>query len=734
MTKQDGEPAGARRRVLVIGAGVVGLTTALALRERGYEVTVVADRFAPDLTSVVAGALWEWPPAVCGRHGDPRSLERSKRWCMTSYRKLKEMAAAFGPQATGIHLRQVYFYFNEKLEDQPFELGKMQELAAEVDDFEQGLQIVGEEIDQSFRGGIRDAYKHMAPMVDTDTYLAWLLERVRAAGIEIVADKIEGNLVENEEALLRRFGAAAVVNCAGLGALAISGDTSMYPLRGALVRLVDERRVITAAHCISRANAPTPEQNIIFIVPRGPAGVVLGGLVQKDRWDKDLSLDDPLIRQMYEGCLDFLPLLRSLPVDEGEPVRTGLRPFTRENVCVESVPGCRIVHNYGHGGAGVTLSWGCAEEVVARVDRMLQAPADLPPARHSRPAADTVVIVQGEPPCETDFRPLARSGRRLVLLTSRRALAHLVPAQYQHFAAIEVFDPLDPNALEAACRRWAGEDAGRIALATSDPGCVSLVADLETRLGDLVAGSPVRSRLRALAAAKAPWPAGAQHGFTVAVFERGELRYFAAGHHSHDPRDFVNGYPAGCLLLPASDPAWTILQSFTRSTLAPAAGAAALHGVFYLLHMLPEPGGEPLLTSQAVQPPPAPIVRLLAFCHGVRLDAVHLEAQLGGPLDLAGFPSAERRHGAAVWQPPRPGVVARITRPELRSELDASWRIYPGAPLAAPASDGDLALLLAIRHPDLATVRTDFERLSERFWYELEAQAPDRRGALFGRP
>ena len=55
---------------LVIGAGVVGLTTALCARQAGYEVVVVAERFAPDITSVVAGALWEWPPAVCGHHRD----------------------------------------------------------------------------------------------------------------------------------------------------------------------------------------------------------------------------------------------------------------------------------------------------------------------------------------------------------------------------------------------------------------------------------------------------------------------------------------------------------------------------------------------------------------------------------------------------------------------------------------------------------------------------------------
>ena len=53
-------------KVLVIGAGVSGLTTSLCLLRRGFAVIVVAEKFAPYITSVVAGALWEWPPAVCG--------------------------------------------------------------------------------------------------------------------------------------------------------------------------------------------------------------------------------------------------------------------------------------------------------------------------------------------------------------------------------------------------------------------------------------------------------------------------------------------------------------------------------------------------------------------------------------------------------------------------------------------------------------------------------------------
>src|SRR5277367_1499884 len=84
--------------ILIIGGGVTGLVTAWVLLDRGYHVTVASKEWASysdtqRLTSQIAGALWEYPPAVFGLHTDTLSLKKSKKWAMTAYAMWSHMAA-----------------------------------------------------------------------------------------------------------------------------------------------------------------------------------------------------------------------------------------------------------------------------------------------------------------------------------------------------------------------------------------------------------------------------------------------------------------------------------------------------------------------------------------------------------------------------------------------------------------------------------------------------------------
>jgi D-amino-acid oxidase len=371
--------SGTPLKVLVIGAGVVGLTTALCARRAGHEVVVVADRFAPDLTSVIAGALWEWPPAVCGHHRDEDSLERGKSWCMTSYHQFHELA---GDERTGVYLRPAVFYFRRPVEENPIEYLKMCEMRERVRDFRRDPALAKEN-GVSPEAKVEDAYSFCAPMIDTDTYMQWLMGQVTDAGCAVVQARIEGDLVAKEDSYLDAFEADAIVNCTGLGAMSLTGE-SMYPLRGALVYAHNDGRSmprVTSAHAMSYDES-IGGQNMVFIVPRGRDLLVLGGLVEPNQWGTDLSLDDYApIRDMLRRCQEFLPALRDATLVADGTVRTGLRPARTRGVRLEHQRGTRIIHNVGHGGSGVTFSWGCAKEVVTllaqispRVSRWRAAP------------------------------------------------------------------------------------------------------------------------------------------------------------------------------------------------------------------------------------------------------------------------------------------------------------------------------------------------------------------------
>jgi D-amino-acid oxidase len=362
---------GYQPRALVIGAGVSGLTTALSLRRRGFSVTVVSEKFAPAVTSAVAGALWEWPPSVCGRHHDDVVLERAKSWCVTSYNAFDRLAK---DARTGVFMRKASFYFRRRVDDVPHELAKMNELKDKVRGFTHGAELIRQH-GVNPRSGIIDAYAFLAPMIDTDAYLAWLQRELVAAGCEIVEGRISANLSEQEHRLRRTFHADVIVNCAGLGSIELARDHDLTPHRGALIRVRNDGKSmprITEAHCVAHDTSQS-DQDMIFIVPRGADMLLLGGLVEPDEWRLNIDLENYApIRAMLERCIDFLPVLANAQIDETEAVRVGLRPFRKHNVRLERELGTRIAHNYGHGGAGVTLSWGCASEVVRITEELLE--------------------------------------------------------------------------------------------------------------------------------------------------------------------------------------------------------------------------------------------------------------------------------------------------------------------------------------------------------------------------
>ncbi|MCJ1351816.1 MAG: hypothetical protein MMC33_001800 [Icmadophila ericetorum] len=394
-------------RILVIGGGVTGLITAWVLLDRGYHVTVIAKEWASygqqqRLTSQIAGALWEYPPAVCGQHTDTISLSNSKRWCMVAYCIWNAIAA--DPElaaASGVQMKKSLFFFPCRIEEDPAQLKKMHEVRRSgVRNFCRNPDLI-QELNVNPAYGVVDAYSHLAPIIDTDQSMKWLMTMVQGKGGTFITQTIQGDLFDQEDDLRAIFDADAIVNATGLAGTEIAGDNTCYPIRGALIRVINDGKdfeKVSSALTIT-ADAVHDSNEIVFIVPRTDNILLLGGIAQHRNHTLDLNLESPIVKRMRRRCEAFLPGLEKARVDPDYPLAQGLRPFREHNVRVErelrkrpqrneEARNSRIVHSYGQGGAGWSLSFGCAQDVASLVEDALRDSPAVPMA-HSDTAIQT---------------------------------------------------------------------------------------------------------------------------------------------------------------------------------------------------------------------------------------------------------------------------------------------------------------------------------------------------------
>ena len=382
-----------------MGGGVTGLLTAWVLLDRGYHVTIVSKEWASftdqqRLTSQIAGALWEYPPAVCGQHTDAVSLSKSKTWCMVGYR-IWEAIASDPTLAvlSGVQMKESNFFFPYPIDADPAQFSKMREIETSgVRGFRRGSDLIQKHgIDP--RCDAIDAYEHLAPIIDTDRSMEWLMVLVQSKGAHFRTGTINGDLFPQEETLLNRFAADVLINCTGLSSLELAGDVSCYPLRGALIRVLNNGIDFPKVNSSLAITADAAQDNeIVFIVPRNDNILLIGGIAQPHKWDLNLTLDSPEIQRMRSRAEAFLPGLKNARVDPDYPLAQGLRPSRERNIRVERElrtrtvmlhgeqveEPSRIIHSYGHGGSGWSLGFGCGADVAALVEDVL----------HNLPAAE----------------------------------------------------------------------------------------------------------------------------------------------------------------------------------------------------------------------------------------------------------------------------------------------------------------------------------------------------------
>jgi D-amino-acid oxidase len=305
--------------VVVVGAGVSGLTTAVCLLEAGAAVSVRTAGAPIGTTSAVAGAMIG-PVAAADD-------EVQRAWSALSDRTFRELA---GEPGAGVAVRR------GRLLTTPGYGAALPPWAAAVPGFE---PLTGDELPAGYLAGMRAEL----PFVDMPVYLSWLMGRVRSLGGEVRWQPVSAwsEVAGDGE---------VVVNCAGLGAARLAGDEGLVPVLGQHV-IVD---CPSLDEFVYEGGAAT---DWLSVMPHGRR-VVVGGVAR--RGVADLTPDPEITAAILARARAAVPALADAPVSG---VEVGLRPGRRApRVEVEEVDGIRVVHNYGHAGNGVMLSWGCAAD------------------------------------------------------------------------------------------------------------------------------------------------------------------------------------------------------------------------------------------------------------------------------------------------------------------------------------------------------------------------------------
>lgn len=319
-------------QVLVLGAGISGLTAARALQDEGVSVKIFAkdippyNNSGPDIASPHAGAL------VHPAYADHPHMSK---WIRDTVGKLQAQSAAIGADVTGIRMRMVTELLKERQDDPPWA---------------HAVEWYGHSKDLPM--GYKDGYRFRAPVVDMPVYLQYLAKEFESHGGVME----EGEAYSLSSLFNRVQEGGVVVNAAGLHARELVPDPQMHPARGQILE-VSQKKFPTEEVILAH---PQQDKDATYIFPQDDR-VILGGTFDPGNEDGRVSELDTA--SILRRIVNIAPQFRGITLSDIDNIHVGFRPM-RGTVRVENEG--RLIHVYGHGGSGLTLSWGVAQDVVSK--------------------------------------------------------------------------------------------------------------------------------------------------------------------------------------------------------------------------------------------------------------------------------------------------------------------------------------------------------------------------------
>ena len=309
------------RSITVIGCGIVGLTTAIKLQEKGFKVTIIAkEHFNKTLSSKV-GAIW-FPFEIYPK-------EKTNHWATIAY---QEYQHDIKPK-NGVSFIPVITAYNDNSNiDWTLKMPEGTTKKASKEELPKGIQ---------------KAFISRVPLAEPLLYLPYLFQRF----IESDGTFLQHEISSLEEASkLDGF----IINCTGLGAKKLCNDKDLQPMRGQILRC----KKMNIPSC-----ADSTKKGALSYVINRSEDCVIGGTDYLDDWNLNIEKSDTdlIIKRLLQTSLS-----QKQPEIIEEIV--GLRPKRSEVRFEFDSQYPAIFHNYGHGGAGFTVAWGCAIELTEIID------------------------------------------------------------------------------------------------------------------------------------------------------------------------------------------------------------------------------------------------------------------------------------------------------------------------------------------------------------------------------
>jgi D-amino-acid oxidase len=320
------------KSVAIVGAGVSGLTCGVFFAERGFRTSIFAEQIGQQTTSGAAGALW-FPY-------DAEPIAKVIPWALATYKVLVDLTKDTRSGVSMIELRQYCRSGEIQIPDWANSLG-VKSVATALCAVSNRPQAGG----YIFSSG----FSLTVPLMETTIYLDYLINRFQKAGGSI-NDNVRFDKLEEVDPKLD-----LVINCAGIGARDLAHDVDLEPHRGQVAIVPKIDNLECAIVC--------DDDPLMYAIPR-TNDCVFGGT---NEISDNLAVDPATTNAIVSECVRVLKIDNPRVLRE----RVGLRPFRKSGVRLEREKprnGRTVIHNYGHGGSGFTLSWGCAENVFNLAD------------------------------------------------------------------------------------------------------------------------------------------------------------------------------------------------------------------------------------------------------------------------------------------------------------------------------------------------------------------------------